>query len=136
MRTNPAAKITPDAASNGIRSACGTNSAARTGMKEHAMTMTHRSVFGDAVGPRLIFSGIIRLRPPRDTVSRSSSVVVSYCWETRWRAAVDSDALRYVRARRSSGVVRFAVAARGAWGAARYRRDRRAGNGNATRPGE
>src|SRR4051812_26440379 len=78
MRTNPAAKITPDATSNGIRSDCGTNSAAKTGMKEHAMTISHRSVFGDAVGPRLIFSGIIRLRPPRNTLSRSSFVVVSF----------------------------------------------------------
>ena len=77
MRTNPATKITPDATSNGIRSACGTNSAARTGMKEHAMTISHRSVFGDAVRTTVDILGHIRLRPPRDTVSRSSFVVVS-----------------------------------------------------------
>jgi hypothetical protein len=60
---NPARKITPPTAISGMRAGCGKNRAATTGANAHAMTNTHRSVFGGVGTMRSGFSDMRKLRP-------------------------------------------------------------------------
>jgi len=61
---NPARKITPPTAISGMRAGCGKNRAATMGANAHAMTNTHRSVFGGVGTMRSGFSDM-RKAPPR-----------------------------------------------------------------------
>ena len=134
---NPARKITPPTAISGMRAGCGKNRAATTGANAHAMTNTHRSVFGGVGTMRSGFSDMRKAPPRHAPRARSGSsdegLVVRSVSAVRRRS---SGAQHHVGRRRSRRVIRRPVATSSAWRSSREARVSRTRRDEARGPRE